>query len=94
MAEFKIEKEYALKIIKAMRTNWDEDSKTLNAHALDMAIAALEKQIPKKWQYEMVNDDDTYVCPCCKEYWYMEYGNPTTNEYNYCPMCGQALKWE
>jgi len=64
------------------------------AEALAKSIGALEKQIPKKWQYEMVNDDDTYVCPCCKEYWFMDYGNPTTNEYNYCPNCGQALKWE
>lgn len=66
----------------------------LYADAVKMSEEALEKQIPKKWQYEMVNDDDTYVCPCCKEYWYMEYGNPTTNEYNYCPNCGQALKWD
>lgn len=57
-------------------------------------LEILEKQIPMKWQYEMVNDDDTYVCPCCKEYWCMEYGTPATNEYNYCPNCGQALKWE
>ena len=60
----------------------------------DFVIDAMEKQIPKKWQYEMVNDDDTYVCPCCKEYWYLNYGNPATNEYNYCPNCGQALEWE
>lgn len=61
---------------------------------MQSAIAALEKQIPQKWEYERVNDDDTYVCPCCKEYWYMDYGTPATNEYNYCPNCGQALVWE
>ena len=39
-----IEKEHAISILKAMRTNWDEDSKSPNAHALDMAIKALEQE--------------------------------------------------
>lgn len=59
-----------------------------------VVFKALEKQIPKKWEYEQVCDDDTYICPCCKEYWYLEGMNPTQSEYNYCPNCGQALKWE
>ncbi len=62
--------------------------------ALELAISALEKQIPKKWEYAEVNDCDIYVCPCCKEYWYLEGMNPTQSEYNYCPNCGQALEWE
>ena len=82
----------AMEII--MQVAYDGEFPLNSNEAFGIACKCIEKQIPKKWQYEMVNDDDTYVCPCCKEYWYMEYGNPTTNEYNYCPNCGQALKWE
>lgn len=54
----------------------------------------LEKQIPKKWLYEQGNEDDIYICPICKERFYLNWGTPKDNEYNYCPSCGQALKWE
>lgn len=70
-----------------------EITKPVTEEVISKAVKSLEKQIPKKWQYEMVNDYDTYVCPCCKEYWYMYYGTPATNEYNYCPNCGQRLDW-
>lgn len=65
-----------------------------NYEDADRIIEALEKQIPKKWEYEEINDCDIYACPCCNEYWYLEGMNPTQSEYNYCPNCGQALKWE
>lgn len=39
-----IEKEHAIRILEAMRTNWDEDSKCPNAHALDMAIKSLKSK--------------------------------------------------
>ena len=43
----------------------------------DMAIEALEKQIPKKME--------NYYCPICRHYF--EDGE----EHIYCPSCGQAI---
>ena len=69
--------------------------------AIDMAIEALEKQMPKKPNY--VPDDDTCVyyhweCPECGNY----YGNSIKkgiralygNRAAYCSRCGQCLDWE
>lgn len=56
----------------------------------------LLKQKPQKWEVE--TDDymmqDIYKCPSCKEYWVLMEGTPKDNDYNYCPRCGQKLKWE
>lgn len=62
--------------------------------ALDMSIAALEKQIPKrpliwenKYYYSPVpNDDWGYECPCC--------GNRDIDYPEHHCTCGQALDWE
>ena len=58
--------------------------------SLDIAISALEKQIPKK----PLNPCDRYFgkakggnCPCCGA-----HTNSITN--NYCRKCGQKLLWE
>ena len=48
------------------------------AEAIDVAINALEKQIPKK--------RDNYSCPVCSHYF--EDGECFT----YCPECGQRLE--
>ena len=57
------------------------------AEAIDMAINALEKQIPNKpvkksfiVPYEGIN-----VCPSCKE--------PLGGKRHYCSKCGQKLDW-
>lgn len=61
--------------------------------ALSMAIYTLEKQIPKKPTYEGDGYDengnliyDTWICPCCDEYYEVDYDN-----YEHCPKCGQAI---
>ena len=51
--------------------------------ALEMAIKALEKQMPKK-----PPNHDEMVCPSCNGK--ARYGYPY--EY-YCPHCGQAIVW-
>lgn len=58
-----------------------------------LAINALEKQIPKK----PINVEKHYYnCPCCKQDLGVSdddifvYENPTPM---YCPKCGQALDW-
>lgn len=50
--------------------------------ALQMAIQALEKQIPKKVYH--FTEDDTFETSCC--------GIDVSNEdFKYCPECGQLL---
>ena len=61
--------------------------------ALDMAVKALEKQIPKtpfiwedKYYYSPTpNDDWGYECPCC--------GNRDIDYPEHHCICGQALDW-
>ena len=64
--------------------------------ALDMAIAALEKQIPKKpKEYE----DKYYACPVCgnvllhKREKYPTKLMSKNNGLPYCLSCGQAIDW-
>jgi hypothetical protein len=61
--------------------------------ALDMAIKAMEKQIPKKPDIEGDGYDpdgnlvyDTWICPNCEEHYEIDY-----DYYDYCPKCGQAI---
>lgn len=61
--------------------------------SLDIAISAIEKQIPKK----PINvEKHYYKCPCCKQDLGVSdddifvYENHTLM---YCPKCGQALDW-
>lgn len=62
--------------------------------SLEMAIAALEKQIPKKPTYEVDSHwygqlvYDTWVCPNCGKGYEVDYDN-----YDYCPECGQKIDW-
>lgn len=61
------------------------------------AIAALEKQVAKKLDYEGDGCDaagtiifDTAICPTCKKIFEVGYDDNV----NYCLECGQRLKWE
>lgn len=63
------------------------------AEALDVAIQALEKQIPKKPTYEgdgYAPDGtlvyDTWICPRCGKRYEVDY-----DDYTYCPNCGQKI---
>lgn len=60
----------------------------------ELAIKALEKQIPKDaiFVHPLQEDDGgDYMCPTCKSGTvYDAYGNKPP----YCHYCGQALKWE
>lgn len=58
--------------------------------AEQIAIEALEKQIPKKPEF---TDDyyDVAVCPCCHQYEF-ERGT-TTWQMAFCPNCSQAIDW-
>lgn len=61
----------------------------------ECAIAALEKQIPKK--PDLIGDGyddngyliyDTWICPCCRTDYELDY-----DDYKFCPECGQNLDW-
>lgn len=53
------------------------------AIAFEIAISALEKQIPKKPDL-----DGGVYCPCCLHEFKANY-----NTTSYCPNCGQAIDW-
>ena len=62
---------------------------------IDMAIAAMEKHIPKKpyfegdgyWNGNLVYD--TWICPNCEKRYELDF-----EEYDHCPNCGQAIDWK
>lgn len=64
----------------------------------EMAIAALEKQIPKKPYIQQIEVDyyehDCYECPNCDSF--LGYVLECKEEHyqnNYCPECGQKIDW-
>ena len=62
--------------------------------AVDMAISALEKQIPKEPAVMI----DTWICPRCHngiEYQFLLGDNVLFHEFHdFCTKCGQAIDWE
>ena len=61
------------------------------AEALDVAIQALEKQIPKKpmISYDERVKENWCSCGVCA----FGFGWKRTIHYKYCPECGQKLDW-
>lgn len=60
-------------------------------NAIDMAIDALEKQIPKKPLHMHKN----YYCPICKEDGWLLWDDAIPNDMDkYCGICGQAIDWK
>ena len=59
--------------------------------ALEMAIEALEKEIPEKPLHMHKN----YYCPICKEDGWMLWDDAIPNDMDkYCGKCGHAIDWE
>lgn len=61
----------------------------------EIIIEALEKQIPKKPDFEGDGYDccgelvyDTWICPCCETKYEVDY-----EHYKHCPECGQKIDW-
>ena len=78
----------AIKILEVAKTEVEWDYPLDYAIAIDTAIEALEKQIPKK-PISLGEDIDRDVgqCPNCKEI------IDTYEDYKYCSDCGQAIDW-
>lgn len=86
-------KQEALEII----TNIVQRQNVTKENDLALAITqkAIEKQIPKKPDYEGDGYDedgnliyDTWICPNCGKHYEVDY-----DDYNCCPECAQALDW-
>ena len=62
--------------------------------SVNLAISALEKQMPKK--VECFNGLNETCCPECHFVfgYSMELGEYDGENYNYCVECGQKLDWE
>ena len=64
----------------------------LKCEAFDLAIQAIEKQIPLKPQLESDGYSDgelvydTWICPKCGEDYEIDF-----HDYKYCPECGQRI---
>ena len=56
---------------------------------LEMAIEALEKQIPKKILRGTITRDTACYCSVCKSYVCFE----DVYKDDYCPKCGQRIDW-
>lgn len=60
----------------------------------NIAISAIEKQIPKIPNLEgdgYADGElvyDTWICPYCEEHYEVDY-----DKYDFCPNCGQAIDW-
>lgn len=66
--------------------------KSKQCDGLEMAIKSLEKQIPKN---PIPQDEDCLECPNCDSFIGYESECKDENyQVNYCPNCGQAIKWE
>lgn len=78
--------------VEAIKSNMPTCGYEMLRESLDMAIIALEKQIPKTPDYE--GDGyadgklvyDTWSCPCCGKRYEVD-----NDDYDFCPNCGQAI---
>lgn len=63
--------------------------------ALDLAISALEKQIPKKTIRQLTDEKTHFKCICgsIQKTVYKD-GYRVGAEREYCDRCGQAIDWE
>lgn len=64
--------------IRHIKTSVDIDS-----WAMEIAVEAMEKQVPKKPQAPM---DAYWTCPTC--------GRKVNYPFEYCVSCGQKICWE
>lgn len=88
--------EGAIKAIKYFQDEYSSNGSEYLDEALDMAIKALNKRIPKTAHLEGDGYADGKIvydyaqCPNCQR----AFEESDENwECGYCPCCGQALKW-
>lgn len=83
-----MDNEQAIKMLRSWNKDlslMEDEEDGIKCH--EMAISALEKQIPKKTIRVTVghNGSSTDGCPICKKDFY--------EKVNFCMNCGQAIDW-
>ena len=78
--------------------DYDKDIYDRDKEALEFAVKAVEKQIPKKVKREFltaiggaITCIEAEICPNCGKDIYDD--EVEVSYYEYCPECGQALDW-
>lgn len=71
--------------VKSIKDNYPTSGYYILREALDMAIEALEKQIPKKPNKFIGDLRDYDICPHCN------FALPQGTEF--CQSCGQSIDW-
>lgn len=71
----------------------DETTKPIVVSMATACVNALEKQIPKKPNRDIL--DKAYLCPSCNSSFTFWRGTQVIeNKTNHCSSCGQAILWE
>ena len=82
--------EEAIKHFKSLQKRYTKEHNGRMCEKVNLALEALEKQIPKKPLHMHKN----YYCPICKEDGWMMWDDAIPNDMDkYCGMCGQAIDW-
>ena len=82
--------EEAIKHFKSFQKRYTKEHNGRMCEKINLALEALEKQIPKKPLHMHKN----YYCPICKEDGWMLWDDAVPNDMdNYCGICGQAIDW-
>ena len=83
--------EEAIKHFKSLQKRYTKEHNGRMCEKVNLALEALEKQIPKKPLHMHKN----YYCPICKEDGWMLWDDAIPNDTDkYCGMCGQAIDWK
>lgn len=82
--------EEAIKTIELAKAEVEWEYPMDYAIAFEMAIKALEKQMPKK-PYDVDTEYRTFDCPECLS---KIYADEDVRDGGYCCICGQKLLWE
>lgn len=88
----------AIKILEKEKAYMDSHGGDTQSKALDMAIKALEKQIPKKILYRKQNYGTPWLCCECEAdqtptEFFCEDGSEPKEKHTFCWKCGQKLDW-
>lgn len=78
-----MDKKKVREAIETIKSNYPTSGYYMLCEALDIAIEALEKQLPKKPVLKRKAYGGIMVCPICEV---SDYGK-------YCRHCGQKIKW-
>lgn len=82
--------------------DYDKDIYDRDKEALEFAVKAVEKQIPKKLTIKLSEQmiqgylyrDKCCYCPMCDSFrGNLDYEPQKIRKYDFCPGCGQALDW-